>query len=100
MMQSPARALLQFRDLPHNAQLAITVWGRGLATLLRPLAGTTLRLFSKRGRLKTGRQTAQLWPGVTADTAAASSTPAKPRVAERGEAGCAGGARALYSHDC
>jgi len=81
-------AVPQFRDLPHNAQLAITVWGRGLATPLRLLAGTTLRLFSKRGRLKTGRQTARLWPGMTADTAAASSTPAKQKVAERGETGC------------
>ena len=81
--------LPQFRDLPHNAQLAITVWGRGLATPLRPLAGTTLRLFSKRGRLKTGRQTAQLWPGTTADTAAHSSTPGKPRASDRGESGWA-----------
>ena len=81
------RVPLQYRDLPHNAQLAVTVWGRAVAVPLTPLAGATLRLFSKRGRLKTGPQTARLWTGGPADTAWPSATPAKPPIQERGEAG-------------
>ena len=65
------------------------MWGRAVASPLTPLAGATLRLFSKRGRLKTGPQSARLWPGGAADIAWPSATPAKPPVNERGEAGCA-----------
>ena len=53
----------------------------------RPLGGTTLRLFSKKGRLKTGAQELQVWLGRAADGGWPSSTPAKVPVAQRGELG-------------
>lgn len=40
--------LLQYRDLPHNAVLAVSVWGLAEAQPLAPLGGTTMRLFSKK----------------------------------------------------
>ena len=39
---------LQYRDLPHNAVLAVSVWGLAEAQPLAPLGGTTMRLFSKK----------------------------------------------------
>ena len=80
---------MQYKDLPHNAQLAVTIWGRAVANPLTPLASATLRLFSKRGRLKTGPQTAHLWLGSAAHPDWLGATPAKPPVEERGEIGCA-----------
>ena len=40
--------LPQYRDLPHNAVLAVSVWGLAEAQPLAPLGGTTMRLFSKK----------------------------------------------------
>lgn len=78
---------IKYRDLGHDAQLALTVWEAREGTPRRPAGGTTLRLFSKKGRLKTGGQGLQLWPGRPADGAWPSSTPAKVPVALRGELG-------------
>ena len=54
---------LQWRDLPSDAQLALTVWqvreGQAGSTAR---GGTTLRLFSKKARLKTGVQSLQVVP--------------------------------------
>ncbi len=69
------------------AQLALTVWETREASGSRPLGGTTFRLFSKKGRLKTGIQVLQLWPGQEADVRWPTSTPGKVSVNERGELG-------------
>ncbi len=78
---------IKYRDLGHDAQLALTVWEARDGAPRRAAGGTTLRLFSKKGRLKTGEQGLQLWPGRPADVAWPSSTPAKVPVALRGELG-------------
>ena len=81
-------AMLQYCDLAHDAQLALTVWRAGEGGAPAPLGGATLRLFSKKGRLKGGRQDLALWPGRCADVAWPPATPAKLPVAQRGELGC------------
>ena len=79
---------LKYRDLGHDAQVALTVWeARDGVWPPAPAGGATLRLFSKKGRLKTGAQELQLWPGRPADGAWPSSTPGKVPVALRGELG-------------
>lgn len=78
---------LQYCDLAQDAQLALTVWQIELGKPLTPLGAATLRLFSKKGRLKSGRQELRLWRGREADVAWPSATPAKPPVAQRGELG-------------
>ncbi len=79
---------MQFRDLPRTTQVAVTAWElREGQTGTVPLGGATFRLFSKRGRLKTGRQKLCLWLGVVADSSWPSTTPAKPPLSSRGELG-------------
>jgi phosphatidylinositol 3-kinase len=77
----------QYCDLAHDAQLALTVWQIREGQPDAPLGGATLRLFSRKGRLKTGRQDLSLWPGREADVAWPPATPAKLPVAQRGELG-------------
>lgn len=79
--------LLQYRDLEHATQLALTVWEVREAVGRRPLGGTTFTLFSKKGRLKTGVQLLRLWEGREADVRWRTSTPGKVPVSERGELG-------------
>lgn len=79
----------QYRDLDQTAQVAFTVWEVREGRPLRALAGTTLRLFSKKGRLKTGSQMLRLWLPGPADHAWPSQTPGKVPVSQRGEQGCA-----------
>lgn len=78
---------IKYRDLGHDAQLALTVWEARDGEARRALGGTTLRLFSKKGRLKTGPQELQVWLGRAADGGWPSTTPAKVPVAQRGELG-------------
>lgn len=78
---------IKYRDLGHDAQLALTVWEAREGAPRRPLGGTTLRLFNKKGRLKTGGQELQVWPGRAADAGWPSATPAKVPMALRGELG-------------
>ena len=78
---------LKYRDLGHDAQLALTVWEARDGVPRRALAGTTLRLFSKKGRLKTACHELQLWPGQPAEAGWPSATPANVPVAQRGELG-------------
>lgn len=78
---------MQYCDLAQDAQLALTVWRIQLGEPVAPLGAATLRLFSKKGRLKSGRQELTLWRGREADMAWPSATPAKLPVAQRGELG-------------
>lgn len=77
----------QYCDLAQDAQLALTVWQIQEGQPQTPLGGATLRLFSKKGRLKSGQQELRLWAGREADMAWPSATPAKLPVAQRGEQG-------------
>lgn len=67
----------QYRDLPHDAQLALTVMQLVVGEPPRVAAGTTLPLFNKKGRLKTGPRRLRLWPGREPCLRWPSSTPAK-----------------------
>lgn len=78
---------VQYCDLAHDAQLALTVWQIEEGQPDKPLGGATLRMFSKKGRLKSGQQELRLWPGRKADVAWPPSTPAKLPVSQRGELG-------------
>lgn len=84
---SQASVHLQYRDLSHDTQLAITIWETAEGHERRALGGTTLRLFSKKGRLKTGRQVLKLWLGREADLSNPTGTPAKVPLTARGEMG-------------
>lgn len=78
----------KYRDLGPTAQIALTVWEvREGSPGPVPLGGTTLRLFSKKGRLKAGSHALKLWLGKTGDISCPSSTPGKSPVAGRGRAG-------------
>ena len=77
----------QYCDLAQDAQLALTVWQIQEGEAQTPLGGATLRLFSKKGRLKSGQQELRLWPGREADMTWPPATPAKLPVAQRGEQG-------------
>ena len=78
----------KYRDLGPTAQIALTVWEvREGEENPSPLGGTTMRLFSKKGRLKAGNHTLKLWLGQEGDITYPSSTPGKVPVAERGHAG-------------
>ena len=81
------RCAVQYRDLPHNVVLAVTVWQVSEGEPLRPLGGATMRLFSKQGRLKTGTHQLRLWEGQEADPAWPTTTPGKEPVNKRGEIG-------------
>ncbi|KAL4535341.1 hypothetical protein Ndes2526B_g06236 [Nannochloris sp. 'desiccata'] len=78
----------KYRDLGPTAQIALTVWEvREGEEAPSPLGGTTMRLFSKKGRLKAGNHTLKLWLSQEGDIAYPSSTPGKVPVSERGHAG-------------
>ena len=51
------------------------------------LGGATMRLFNKRGKLKTAEHHLRLWLGKEPDLKTPSSTPGKRPLAERGELG-------------
>ena len=79
---------IKYRDLGHDAQLALTVWEAREGAPRRPLGGTTLRLFSKKGRLKTGGgRSCRSGPAAPQTPAGPSATPAKVPMALRGELG-------------
>ena len=78
----------KYRDLGPTAQIAVTVWEvrEGIPEPVA-LGGTTLRLFSKKGRLKAGSHALKLWLDKTGDISCPSTTPGKSPVAGRGRAG-------------
>lgn len=73
--------------MPHTVQLAATVWEVTEGQPVCLLGGTTMRLFSKKGRLKTGKQRLRLWLGRQADFQWPGTTPGKCPKADRGETG-------------
>jgi phosphatidylinositol 3-kinase len=78
---------VNLKDLDDTSQIAVTIIEEREGEPKRPLAGTTLKLFSKKGRLKTGTQTLRLWMGRRGDPGLPCCTPGKVPVAERGEIG-------------
>ena len=78
---------LQYRDLSPDSQLALTVWERAEGHAERALGGASVGMFSKKGRLKTGRQLLRVWLGEPGDLSPDSETPGKQPVPLRGEAG-------------
>ena len=68
---------LQYRDLPHNTQLSLSLYEVGEGVPLAPVGGTTMPLFNKKGRLKTGPQRLRVWEDKQACTAWRTSTPGK-----------------------
>lgn len=64
------------------------MWGLAEARPLAPLGGATMRLFSKKARLKSGKQRLALTLGRDADFAWDSVTPGKTPLAERSDLGC------------
>lgn len=83
------RLPLQYRDLPHDVQLGVTVCGIAEAQPRRVLGGATMRLFSKKGRLKDGPQTLRLSLGRAADLQSPTATPGKLPLAHRDNLGWA-----------
>ncbi len=78
----------KYRDLNPTAQIALTVWEiREGEEKPSPIGGTTMRLFSKKGRLKAGNHTLKLWLDQEGDISYPSFTPGKIPVSERGHAG-------------
>ncbi|KAL6752332.1 putative phosphatidylinositol 3-kinase [Haematococcus lacustris] len=88
---------VKYRDLPADTLLCLAVWGvcegGGSPTLV---GGTTMPLFSKKGRLKTGTQQAHVWLGRPPCPASPSSTPGKQPLAERGRLGALEHLQAAY----
>ena len=80
---------LQYRDLAADSQLALTVWERAEGHPERVLGGATMRIFGKKGRLKTGKQLGKIWLGQEGDLKVLSETPAKAPLESRGDLGYA-----------
>ena len=70
---------LQYRDLPHDALLSLTVIEVVVGHPPFVAGGTTLPLFNKKGRLKTGPHRLRVWPGREPCTRWPSTTPGKVR---------------------
>uniref|UniRef100_A0A1B6LQ06 Phosphatidylinositol 3-kinase catalytic subunit type 3 n=1 Tax=Graphocephala atropunctata TaxID=36148 RepID=A0A1B6LQ06_9HEMI len=68
---------LNFSDLPRDAMLAITLYDCAGATVLKPVGGTTISLFSKHGVFRQGMIDLRVWPDSVADGSTQSTTPGK-----------------------
>ncbi|CEP14473.1 hypothetical protein [Parasitella parasitica] len=68
---------IKYCDLPSSAQFAITVWKTIGPRKVKPIGGTTLRLFGKQFTLRKGKQKLHLWPDCEADGNHDTSTPSK-----------------------
>ena len=78
---------MQWRDLPADAQLALTVWEVTVGECGRHAkAGSACSLFSRKGRLKSAHHSIDLHVGG-ADASSPIQTPAKVPLAQRGELG-------------
>lgn len=78
------------KDAPLKCQLAITIWdlspfgGEGADGHYVPFGGTTIRLFDKDGKLKTGRQKCKVYRHKAADGFSATTTPSSPPKKRKG----------------
>ncbi|RUP49834.1 phosphatidylinositol 3-kinase [Jimgerdemannia flammicorona] len=68
---------IKVRDLPANAQLAITVWDVYGPRKVVPVGGTTFQLFGKKFTLRKGKHKLYLWPDREADGKVDTTTPSK-----------------------
>ncbi|KAI5777686.1 kinase-like domain-containing protein [Geopyxis carbonaria] len=66
---------IKYCDLPHSAQLAITVWDIAGPGQVVPFGGTTVRLFDQENLLKKGRQKCKIWTAIEADGLSDTTTP-------------------------
>lgn len=79
---------MQWRDLPADVHLALTVWEITVGMSGRHAkAGAMFKLFSRKGRLKAARHAVSLHAGAAADVACPTHTPGKVPLAQRGEPG-------------
>ncbi|GAA6028728.1 hypothetical protein JCM8097_007365 [Rhodosporidiobolus ruineniae] len=68
---------IKYRDLPLNAQLAVTVFDIAGPREVAVVGGATLRLFGSQATLKKGKQRLYLWKDREADGSAETETPSK-----------------------
>jgi phosphatidylinositol 3-kinase len=74
---------VKYRDLPAKSTLVFTVWNVGsrpddpLSGSLRPIGGTTMPMFNRKGLLKLGARQLLLWPNQCGDTSELPTTPYK-----------------------
>ncbi|CAB0016862.1 unnamed protein product [Nesidiocoris tenuis] len=68
---------IMYSDLPHNAQLALTVYDCVGPAQMTPVGGTTLTLFGKRKVYRQGMLDLKVWPGKKADGQEPTTTPGK-----------------------
>ena len=84
---------VKYRDLPQDTLLGLTVWPseqptrNGSNDVMRPMGGCTLKLFSKKLRLRCGSRKLRLWHGLEACGKERCATPGKIPVKERGQTG-------------
>ncbi|XP_076443450.1 phosphatidylinositol 3-kinase catalytic subunit type 3-like isoform X2 [Babylonia areolata] len=71
---------IQLSSLPRNAVLALTIWDIEGTFRAVPVGGTSIRLYSKRGKLRKGMHDLRVWPDVVADGSEASTTPGKAKT--------------------
>lgn len=69
---------IKYCDLPASAQFAITIWDTSIGPRkVKPVGGTTLRLFGKQFTLRKGKHKLNIWSDVEADGNHDTTTPSK-----------------------
>ncbi|KAL8613416.1 hypothetical protein ACOMHN_057136 [Nucella lapillus] len=71
---------IRLSSLPRNAVLALTIWDIEGTFKAVPVGGTSIRLYSKRGKLRKGMHDLRVWPGIVADGSDVSTTPGKAKT--------------------
>ncbi|XP_065885169.1 phosphatidylinositol 3-kinase catalytic subunit type 3-like [Dysidea avara] len=69
---------IQYKDLPRDAMLAMTVYDVYGPRKAIPVGGTVVSVFGKHGCVRRGIHDLKLWPGVVADGNIKTITPGKP----------------------
>lgn len=90
-------ATTQVRDLPSDTHLLVAVYELSEGRPLALVGATGMALFSKKGRLKTGQQTLQVWPGAAPDVQQPQRLAGKPPLAARSQVGHLQHLAKLYS---
>ncbi|MEW5302904.1 MAG: hypothetical protein WDW36_005643 [Sanguina aurantia] len=78
---------VKYRDLPHDTLLSFCVWEVCEGREHSLLGSTSMPMFNKKGRLKTGPQRLRVWEGVPPSLKWPTSTPGKVPLSARGHAG-------------